>query len=117
MKIGEIAKAAGVSTSRIRFYEKRGIIPEAARDANGYRDYPPSLIARLRLIDQAQHLGFTLKEVSAIDPQEGEHPVSCARAIELLTAKLDSIDVLIAEAEERKRNIQAQIEVLRKPPI
>ena len=38
MKIGEIAKAAGVSTSRIRFYERKGIIPPGARGSNGYRD-------------------------------------------------------------------------------
>ena len=60
MKIGEIAKAAGVSTSRIRFYERKGIIPPGARGSNGYRDYSADMVAVLRFIEQAQGLGFTL---------------------------------------------------------
>ena len=68
MKIGEIASAAGVSTSRIRFYEKRGIIPPAIRDDNGYRDYSPDLIGQLNFIEQAQKLGFTLKEIISVEP-------------------------------------------------
>jgi len=35
MKIGEIAKRAGVSASRIRFYEAQGILPPAPRGAGG----------------------------------------------------------------------------------
>ena len=54
MKIGEIAKAAGVTTSRIRFYERRGIIAPAVRGGNGYRDYPKELVGILRFIEQAQ---------------------------------------------------------------
>ena len=68
MKIGEIASAAGVSTSRIRFYEKRGIIPPAIRDDNGYRDYSPDLIGQLNFIEQAQKLGFS----TAILPRGGK---------------------------------------------
>ena len=51
MKIGEIAAAAaGVTTSRIRFYEREGIIPAADRDTNGYRDYPVELVRMLQFI-------------------------------------------------------------------
>lgn len=114
MKIGEIAKAAGVTTSRIRFYEKRGIISTAARGDNGYRDYPPELIVRLKFIEHAQQLGFTLREIATVQSGDDEHPVSCAEAIELLTAKLISVDELIAQARQRKAKIKAQIETLRK---
>lgn len=109
MKIGGIASAAGVTTSRIRFYEKRGIIAPAARGANGYRDYPREVIGILRFIEQAQSLGFSLKEISSIEISTDDHPVSCADAIRLLTSKLGSVDALIAEAEERKQRIKALI--------
>lgn len=107
MKIGEIAKAANVSTSRIRFYEREGIIPPADRGPNGYRDYPLDLVALLRFIEQAQGLGFTLREIADVEIGSGEHIVSCTDALVLLAQKRDAVTALIAEAHGRKRRIEA----------
>ncbi|MDB6181320.1 MerR family transcriptional regulator [Paracoccus fistulariae] len=107
MKIGEIATAAGVTTSRIRFYERQGIIPSAERGVNGYRDYAPDLIALLRFIEQAQGLGFSLKEIASIEIRTGEHIVSCTDALAMLAEKHKSITALIAEARDRKARIEA----------
>ena len=107
MKIGEIAKAAGVTTSRIRFYELKGIIAPADRGANGYRDYPEDLVALLRFIEQAQGLGFTLREIADVETRAGDHIVSCTDALALLAKKRDSVTALIAEARDRKRRIEA----------
>ena len=107
MKIGEIAKAAGVSTSRIRFYEREGIIPPGDRGANGYRDYPPDLVALLRFIEQAQGLGFTLREIADVEIGTGAHIVSCTDALALLAKKRDTVTALIDEAQDRKRRIEA----------
>lgn len=107
MKIGEIAKAAGVTTSRIRFYEREGIIPPAERGANGYRDYDARLIALLQFIEQAQSLGFTLREIADVEIGSGEHLISCTDALALLTKKRQSIIALIAEAQDRQRRIEA----------
>lgn len=109
MKIGEIAETAGVSTSRIRFYERKGIIPAADRGANGYRDYPADLVALLRFIEQAQGLGFTLREIADVEIGTGDHIVSCSDALALLAKKLDSVTALISEAQDRKRRIEALI--------
>lgn len=113
MKIGEIAEAAGVTTSRIRFYERKGIIAEAARGANGYRDYPAALIAQLRFIEQAQGLGFSLREIASIELQPGEHIVSCTDALSMLAGKHKSVTALIAEAQDRKARIEALMAELR----
>ena len=107
MKIGEIAKAAGVTTSRIRFYERKGIIPPGARGINGYRDYPADLVGVLRFIEQAQGLGFTLREISDVEMGSGDHIVSCADALVLLARKHQSITTLISEAQDRKQRIEA----------
>ena len=107
MRIGEIAKAAGVSTSRIRFYEREGIIPPGDRAANGYRDYPPDLVALLRFIEQAQGLGFTLREIADVEIGAGEHIISCTDALALLARKRDAVTALIAEAQDRKGRIEA----------
>ncbi|WP_295044763.1 MerR family transcriptional regulator [uncultured Paracoccus sp.] len=109
MKIGDIARAAGVTTSRIRFYEREGIIPPAERGANGYRDYPPALVDRLRFIEQAQDLGFTLKEIASVEIHDSPHIVSCADALTMLAAKHRTITALIAEARSRKHRIEAMM--------
>ncbi len=110
MKIGDVARAAGVSTSRIRFYEKNGIIPPAERGDNGYRDYPLELVATLGFIEQAQALGFTLREMAAVKvAPNAEHPISCEVALPLLRGKLGAVERLIAEAKDRKRRIEALI--------
>ena len=53
MRIGELSKRTGISTSRIRFYEKRGVLSKAARGENGYREYPDTAMKMLSLIDDA----------------------------------------------------------------
>ena len=107
MKIGDIAKAAGVTTSRIRFYEREGIIPAADRGVNGYRDYPPELVAMLRFIEQAQGLGFSLKEIASVEIRPGAHIVSCTDALAMLADKHKTVTALIAEARDRKKRIEA----------
>ena len=60
---GQIAKKAGVNVETLRFYEKKGLIPEPMRTDAGYRQYPEETIYRIRFIKNAQRLGFTLKEI------------------------------------------------------
>ncbi|KFI24436.1 MerR family transcriptional regulator [Haematobacter missouriensis] len=112
MKIGEIARAASVTTSRIRFYERRGIIAPAIRGENGYRDYPEELVAILRFIEQAQSLGFSLKEIAGVEITGGEHLIPCDEAIHLLSKKLSAVDAVIAEAKQRKSRIEVLIREL-----
>jgi MerR family transcriptional regulator, copper efflux regulator len=65
MKIGELAAATGLAPSAIRFYEQSGLLPAAERAANGYRSYPAEAVDRLRYIQLAQALGFTLDALRA----------------------------------------------------
>lgn len=109
MKIGEIAKRAGVSASRIRFYEEQGILPPAPRGANGYRDYPESLIATLGFIEQAQRLGFSLKEIAGHTTLEGK---VCDALPQKLRAKLAEVDAHIAAAQARRAELVALIATL-----
>ena len=61
--IGRIATASGVGVETIRFYEREGLLPEPERSASGYRLYTDDAVARLRFIQRAKQLGFTLDEV------------------------------------------------------
>jgi len=64
-RIGELAKATGVSTDTLRHYERKGVL-RSARSGNGYREYPKNALERVRTIRQALSVGFTLDELSTI---------------------------------------------------
>lgn len=109
MKIGEIAKRAGVTTSRIRFYEAEGILPPAERGPNGYRDYPETLVATLRFVEQAQRLGFSLKEIAGHAAMEGK---VCEELPQKLRDKLAEVDAHIAAAQARRAELLGLIAAL-----
>jgi MerR family mercuric resistance operon transcriptional regulator len=60
---GNLAKAAKVNVETLRYYERRGLLPEPPRIESGYRVYPEASVDRLRFIKGAQVLGFTLEEI------------------------------------------------------
>ena len=91
MRIGEAAEAAGVPTQTIRFYERRGLLPQPTRGANGYREYDASVLARLAFIRSAQAAGLTLVEVASILDVRREGAAPCAHVQSLLLAKLDVV--------------------------
>ena len=66
MNIGEASDRSGVSAKMIRYYEGVGLLPEAARRANGYRDYGDQDVAVLQFVRRTRDLGFSLEEVSAL---------------------------------------------------
>ncbi|MBA4354261.1 MAG: Cu(I)-responsive transcriptional regulator [Novosphingobium sp.] len=66
MNIGQVSKSTSVSQRMIRHYEGIGLMPPADRRDNGYRDYPPRSVERLRFIANARDLGFSIEEISAL---------------------------------------------------
>src|SRR5438309_665157 len=66
LTIGTLAKQSGVNLETVRFYERRGLMPEPPRTKSGYRLYPPDAARRVRFIKRAQELGFSLKEVQEL---------------------------------------------------
>ena len=58
MRIGELARRAGVAPSAVRFYEEAGVLPDARRRPNGYRDYADEDVALLRLVVSLRRLGL-----------------------------------------------------------
>ena len=63
MNIGEVAKAAGISTKMIRHYESVGLLPPASRTAAGYRQYGLADIRTLQFIRRSRDLGFSIDEI------------------------------------------------------
>ncbi|VVE61841.1 MerR family transcriptional regulator [Pandoraea captiosa] len=111
MKIGELAQASGVAASRIRFYEAQGLLPNAQRQSNGYRDYDDDALTRLGLIRRAQNAGFSLDEIRTILPPDLKawpHD----KLLEVLRRKVGEIDALERNLAASKRSLIALIDAI-----
>jgi copper chaperone CopZ len=62
IKVGEVARRAGVNLQTIRYYERRGLLPRPPRTRSNYRAYPAEAVLRVRFIKRAQELGFSLAD-------------------------------------------------------
>ena len=97
LTLGALARAAGVNPETIRYYERRGLLPEPPRTAAGYRQYDAGDAERVALILRAKDLGFTLAEIGeliALDASDDR-----ARARELAQSRVAAIDEKIAELQ------------------
>lgn len=66
LTIGRLAKRAGFSVETVRFYGRRGLLPEPSRNSAGYRCYAPEDVDRLRFIRRAKELGFSLDDIAEL---------------------------------------------------
>ena len=52
LRVGEVARAAGVTTDTIRYYKREGLIPPPERTPSGYRAYPAGAVDRMAFIQR-----------------------------------------------------------------
>ena len=100
LRIGEVAGRAGVNVQTLRFYERRGLLPEPPRRASGYREYAPESVRRVRFIKRAQELGFTLAEVEELLRLREDPRIPCREVRATAETK-------IADIEEKMRRLRA----------
>lgn len=77
LRIGKVAKQAGVNVQTLRYYERRGLLNPSGRLESGYRLYPPGAAQRVRFIKNAQAIGFTLREISGLLRLRVSHKAHC----------------------------------------
>ncbi len=104
MLIGELADTVGLPSQTVRFYERRGLLPEPERGANGYRIYDESTLTRLNFVRTAQAAGLTLAEIGSIIDLRANGTVPCTHVASLIDSKLADVrarisDLTILEAE------------------
>jgi MerR family copper efflux transcriptional regulator len=100
MTIGRLAKEAGVNIDTIRYYERHGLLPLAARRASGYREYADDDVARLSFIRRAKELGFSLTDIGEL--------------LSLSRDRRSDMRGVKRKAEERLADVERKIEKLKR---
>jgi DNA-binding transcriptional MerR regulator len=93
----DVARASGLSTDTLRHYERKGVLPAPRRLMNGYRRYPKETMARVRLIQRALAVGFTLDELASILRERDRGGAPCKKVHQLASSKLLELERRLEE--------------------
>jgi DNA-binding transcriptional MerR regulator len=117
MRIGELAKLVGISTSALRYYEEAGLLGPAGRTDAGYRTYGPEAVGRLEFVQRAKALGLTLQEVRRLlESPQADVGAERDQLRHLVAHKLAETRTRIAQLEALDRELESlYIRVLRVP--
>ncbi len=110
LKIGDVARGAGVSVDAVRFYERRGLVSPQGRTASGYRFYGEDAIERIGGLKLLQSLGLSLDEIGGVLDDAGGAGVQCHHldgALEQVAARLDA---KIAELTRLRASVGTQLD-------
>jgi len=120
MMIGRAAALSGVSVDTIRYYERLGLLPKAARTRAGYRLYPPAIVNRLTLVRNAKRFGFSLREIAGFLRVRDSGGAPCRTVRAAAGQMLQAIDQQIADLAERREAMRKTLrmwdETLRHTP-
>jgi MerR family transcriptional regulator, copper efflux regulator len=106
MKIGEVARATGVSERMIRHYEKIGLMPKAARRDSGYRDYDDGDVHTLKFIGRARDLGFPIEEIRQLLALWHDRGRSSADVKALALARALELKRKARELDQMRRSLE-----------
>ena len=96
-RIGDISQLLGLTVDTLRYYEKIGLLPRVGRNSAGLREYIERDVSRLRFIQRAQKMSFSLAEIAYLlamreNPQQARDEVRT-----LTTVKLDEVETRLKD--------------------
>lgn len=103
---GQLAKRAQVNVETIRYYERRGLLPEPPRRWSGYREYSRADVAHLRFIKCAKELGFSLSEISELLSLRVDPDTACDEVKQRTEIKIADIEAKIQTLERMKKALK-----------
>ncbi|MAI89163.1 MerR family transcriptional regulator [Ponticaulis sp.] len=112
MKIGELAERTGLTASKIRFYERIGLLTFVDRRSNGYRTYPEEAVVVLDIITSSQRAGFSLDEIRNLVPTDfdtWEHD-SLLEAIKKKVTDIQAMEKRLAKSRKQLVHLINEIE-------
>lgn len=108
LTIGRLAASAEVNVETVRYYQRRGLLPEPPRPQGGVRHYGSSEVARLQFIRRAQAMGFTLDEIAGLLDVSGKR--ACEQTRKLTENKLADVRRRIIELQRLEHDLTSLVE-------
>lgn len=115
VRTGEVAERAGVNVQTLRYYERRGLLPEPDRSVSGYRTYTTDAVRTVRFIKRAQQLGFSLDDIDELLHLASGGPDSCESVRSMAGARITDLDRRIAELQAMRSALDTLANTCDKP--
>jgi MerR family mercuric resistance operon transcriptional regulator len=106
LTIGHLGKESGVNLETVRYYERRGLLPKPPRSASGYRLFPADTARRLRFIQRAKELGFSLREIRELLSLRASPSKTSAEIRTRAETKIADIEAKIRTLESMKKTLR-----------
>lgn len=110
MKIGDIARATGLTVPTIRYYEQQGILPRLGRTESGYRVFGADDLQRLEFVKQAKRLGLSLTEIGDILAVQAKEQPTCLHVRAMLESKIATIERTLRELHDFRDHLQELVD-------
>ncbi len=112
MSVAEVAGVVGVRPDTIRYYERAGLLPPAARTSGAHRRYGEETVDRLRFIQGAQRLGLRLRDIGNLLAVRDTGECPCEPAEHLLRQRISELDVELARLTELRADLVRMADAL-----
>lgn len=109
MKIGDAAERASLPPKTVRYYEDIGLVVPA-RQQNGYREYAEDDVHRLRFVQRARSLGFSIDECRQLLALWADRSRASADVRKMAAAKLVDIDEKIRQLTDLRATLSHLVE-------
>lgn len=110
LSIGALAKAAGVTTPTIRYYEEIGLLPKPSRSASGQRVYEDADLEHLIFIRRCRDFGFPIEQVKLLAGLSISPDRDCTEVRDIASAHLANVRAKLAELHELERNLEVFVD-------
>jgi DNA-binding transcriptional MerR regulator len=110
MKIGELARGAGVDVQTVRYYEREGLLEAPSRTPAGYRAYGPGHLERLNFVRHCRSLDIPLAEIRRLIDLSGDQAVSCDDVDDLVRSHLRRVSTKRAALQHLETQLLALTE-------
>ena len=118
LTIGQLAKKANVNLETIRYYERRGLLPEPPRNKSGHRQYSLEEVKRTEFIKRCQALGFSLKEISELLLLKVIPGTTCGDIKARVETKIADVEKRIVDLEKiREALLRMSSKCINKGPV
>ncbi|BCO33949.1 heavy metal-responsive transcriptional regulator [Mycobacterium heckeshornense] len=117
MKTSEVAAQARVNTQTLRYYERRGLLPEPERTQSGYRVYRPDAVRVVRFVKRAQQLGFSLADIEELLHLADGGPDACEDAQAMASGRIAELQHRIDELTAMRDALAQLVDSCRQPRV
>jgi MerR family mercuric resistance operon transcriptional regulator len=112
--IGQLARAVGIPTSTVRYYERVGLLRPDSRSTGNYRLYGDESVERLKFIRAAQATGFTLEDVTVLLDFREDDSGCCQEVQKLIELRLFDVKKRMDDLRHVQSVLKSSLEKCRK---